>query len=291
MPNLLFHQNMYNFGGANLARNQHYASVFRNLCFTLPPTVSIKVAGFTEITNNITSVPALSNLADNLMGANSTYVIACGRTAGAVNPEFIGISIAIDTPVIAIGRIFLTLNGGSGVTLKHDPAPVLPLRPEWSNNIPEEATIDFRGVVYVVVTIDGNNVVVGFLHNLYTFEIQRFLVRSKISKMIKELREYYQRITNRNVYVYIGGDFNLSPQRVGNIREGYSYPYYSYRPTTNGGNLYDYWYSHPINFFPQGMVPRAGDYSLTRVVISPRVNGASSYNLSDHSAITLRINN
>jgi len=283
----LLHQNMRVFGGGAPPRNNAYHNAFATLSNTLgPPANRIRVAGFTEIVNYATAGAAAVSLAA-VMGLNTSYNVACGRTALAAGPEYISIASAL--PVLSVGRIFMNASG-QGMALAHDISPAQPPTAAWCQTVPQQATPDYRGVVYLVTMLMGTPIAVGFLHNLYTFQDQRALVAGQIPHFV------YLMASNPAIDfggpVYLGGDFNLSPFNR-NSRNYGAYTAYSaglagvlppgINPggTTAAGNLYDYWYASiaPATVPPVGFLTPA-----------PQVWGHTLFhpNMSDHCATLLR---
>jgi len=292
----IFHQNMRVFGGCSPPRNAAYSGAFTAINAALPPgTGPIAVAGFTEITNGATSNRALGppvNLCGTL-GTNFYSTVACGETVLAHGPEFIGIGVNAAYTVLSIGRIFLNVD--RGIKLEDDISPALPPTNTWLNTVPEKASYDYRGLVYVVISDALANIfVVGFLHNRCPGEDQGPLIAQKIPYMA-------QMIKNKNplvpvgAHVYIGGDFNVLPIQHRHTSTGYNiYAYSTGLPpgllpnppiipggTTQRGNLFDYWYS---DIPPGGAIPVASVHHDTMSPVYP-----GPVNLSDHVATTLRI--
>lgn len=293
----LMHQNMRIFGGQTAPRVVAYQNAFATVLANQNAVGQLAVAGFTEITNNGAAVIALGGLCNGL-GLNFHAAVACGRTALARGgPEFVGIGVSGQWQVLSLGRILMEVYN-SDVRLIHDIAPAgLVQQGIWAANVPNDATLDYRGLVYVVVQNGNTRTAVGFLHNLYTFDGNRTLVMGKIGAMMALLQ---QDPTMQNLPQgtqttrYIGGDFNVAPMQI--VRKDRAtntkaYPYsialqnvpMGANPggTTWGGNLYDYWYSDIV---PGAAVP-------TPIVDGTTMDtGLGVANLmSDHAAILLRI--
>lgn len=255
-----FHQNMLIFGGGTAARNTAYGVQFA----TIPAAgMGVEVAGFTEIVNNGASATALGVLCTNL-GVAFVGNFACGRTALGRGPEFIGLGINAGCTLHAVGRIFFSIVKG-GISLIND-ISALPLAPGWNTTIPQNASADYRGVVYAIITtLAGVTCCVGFLHNLYTFEAQRSLVRNSLPSIMKLMLNPSATLGLPAIAGgCIGGDLNLQPQNLGSSRSRctpYSVGLAALPPlyppgagfvvggTTAAGNLYDYWY------FPDAAAP------------------------------------
>ena len=312
---VLFHQNMRNFGGGKQQRNAAYFDAFQDIATNLGVAGDVAVAGFTEVTNNMAAAtefgPNSTSTNGGLcaaLGVTHLANIACGRTALAKGPEYIAIGFNGALNVVSVGRIFLNASGG-GMGLIHDVSPMVPPTEDWCNTVPKKATIDYRGLVYVVVTIAGVDIAVGFLHNLYTFEAQRSLVMGQLPKMMKKMGD---QLAGAGIAAkYIGGDFNVSANlypSLGTTRQGIIYGYsiglaaipptlpnpphaptppppppppFRANGTTWAGNLYDYWFST--------IAPGAGlpDPTVRGITLDTAAGAANL--MSDHCAITLQI--
>lgn len=302
MP-VLFHQNMRIFGGGAPLRNAAYngpgpgpGGAFGAISAAVAGVGPVAVAGFTEITNNGASIATLTASCTSLgiaWGGN----VACGKTALAPQAEFIGIGIHPTYALVTVGQILLQVGGGGGITLLHRRAAGF----GGGLLLPTGATRDYRGLVYVVVTVPGGgpNIAVGFLHNLYTFEAQRVLVAGQIPQMLAMMGAAASGLGPVAVGArYIGGDFNvgmISPR--GTVRQGRAWGYSAPLAavpvgavaggTTWSGSLYDYWYSDidPAGPAPAGLivpVPAAHNNTLNA---GPGIAGT----MSDHGGISLRI--
>jgi hypothetical protein len=203
-----------------------------------------------------------------------------------------------------VGRIFLQVSG-NGVKLIHDVAPAVPPPPGWSPWVPAEATRDYRGVVYVVVTSAASGpFAVGFLHNLYTFVDQRILVAGQIPAMLALMQTNPAMVNPAVVggvgHVYLGGDFNVGPMDRGTARTGQAFCYEtgagvaavpagaSAGGTTWNGSLYDYWYSDisaaaPVPLVPLGVAPPDPN------VLTTTLDSGGTNLMSDHAATVLRV--
>lgn len=249
------------------------------------------VVGFTEITNNGASVGALTTSCQRL---GTTFIgnVACGITALARGPEYIGLGHHAAYLLVGVGRILFEIGGG--VRLLHQRAPTAAALNALG--LPATSSADYRGLVYALVTRPapvGGVIAVGFLHNLFTFQTQRMLVAGKIGAMMNLMGQ----AANGQAAVvpaarYMGGDFNVVPTFPRGGFDGYSAlaPNYPAGARTTGttyrGSLYDYWYSDaPVG----GGVPAAAASSLTL----DAGYGAAAYGLlqrmSDHTATLLRI--
>jgi len=300
MPSVFLHQNMRVFGGAALVRNAAYNGAFARINQAAAAAGPISVMGFTEIVNAGAALGALGALAGVLAPGSACVAVACGITALANGPEFVGIATAPGFAILSVGRIVLQDWQGR-VTLFHDIAPAVPPPALWASSAPAQATPDYRGVVYVVVLPVGGGVsfAVGFLHNMYTRDNERALVMEQIPQMLRLMAGD----PAGPAHVYLGGDFNVPPQDRGTGRTGRAYGYTaavtpgtvspvalaagaSVLGTTWSGSLYDYWYSD-INPNAPPVWPF--------IVPVPRANGATMDTnlqagtgfMSDHCAALL----
>ncbi|WP_437593529.1 hypothetical protein [Sorangium sp. So ce1000] len=295
MP-ILFHQNMRRYGGGSAPRNAAYNAMLPAILAPLAaPVLPVAVAGFTEVVNNGAAATGIAARCANL-GVVFVGNVACGITALARGPEYIGIGRNALYPLLTVGRFLFQASGG-GITLIHQRAASAAALNALG--IPDLASADYRGLVYVVVTTPAGRIAVGFLHNLYTFVSSRILVAGKISAMVNKMGEAASGLPAvvNIVARYIGGDFNvgmISP------RDGAT-GYYAAPPlypagaggvgTTYSGSAYDYWYSNlgpgPA---PAGLivpVPSASALTLDsgRGAVAAGLAGL----MSDHVAVMLRI--
>ncbi len=281
----LFHQNMRVFGGGTPLRNQAYGAAFTTMAAELGPANAIVVCGFTEIMNYATAGPVLAQLGA-VIGLPGVVPVACGQTALANGPEFI--AVASSAHVVSVGRIMIEAN--VSLTLIHDIAPI-PVTPAWCTTVPANTAYDYRGVVYLVVTVGATNIAVGFMHNMYTFTEQRALIAQQIPRFGALMASNPAMAGGGPVY--LGGDFNVPPLVRKSTTYGKYTPYAAGIPapappgvvaggTTVNGNLYDYWYSNrePVGPWPFGYVPPVPG------VYVPTLLGAD---MSDHCGVHLRI--
>jgi hypothetical protein len=290
----IFHQNMLNYGG-NVLRTAAYFNQFRNIDRSSSAFNRIDVAGFTEITNGNTAITGLSILTGALFngGRNNRKhqlaVVKCGRTALG-KFEFTGFAVRSGIRITQFGRV--AIRSGSEVAV--DWAPVsdygyirtdIPRFTRWSQDFDGSCLADYRVVVFARLTLGIQDVVVGFVHNMYTLDVNRTDFMQKLSKMMDKI--------NLGRHIYIGGDFNVSPKNIGNERSGLFYKYTApliARPagidadnftgggTLLSGRLYDYWFSD----IRRGSIntPRPSVYSGT-------LN--KDIGLSDHCGVLLNI--
>lgn len=309
----LFHQNMRNFGGADALRNAEYDAQFTAIAAAgaaAAPPQQIVVAGFTEITNNGASAAALAGLC-NALGVNFVHNIACGRTALAQGgPEYVCIGVSNVANVVGVGRVVLHSDGGH-IGLVDDYSAIGAVPANWCDTLPDNATYDYRGLVYVVMNVPGlaavggvaQSAAFGFIHNMYSFEAQRVLVVAQLPNMLRMIGAR----STLNV-AYIGGDLNVDPLPRGGGRIGRAYlsssalgaapaghPYMPPPPppafvvggTTWRGSFYDYWYSS----IDPGVAPPVGINQPVAAVDGRTLDSAPGVGnwMSDHCATLLTI--
>lgn len=226
---IIFHQNMLTFGGAAAARNVAYGAAF-TAGFPAGP---VDVAGFTEIVNNGATHATLTALCVNL-GITFIGNFSCGITALASGPEYIGIGVrtAVGGAVVrAVGRFGFNKQNG-GLTLIHEIQPY-PVPLNWGvDPISEYCLPDFRGAVYVIISLGGFLSAIGFLHNRYKDPLDplwgaagppdnahRTLIADKIPDMMLDMNNSLDDFSHTlglprlpNGGVYLGGDFNVPPR-------------------------------------------------------------------------------
>ncbi|BAZ36679.1 hypothetical protein NIES4101_25990 (plasmid) [Calothrix sp. NIES-4101] len=308
MP-ILFHQNMRHFGGgagpvATLRRNAYNQTLvnggaFANIANGLGVGVGpVAVAGFTEITNNGVSQGTLVNSCTRL-GIVAVGNVACGITALAHGSEFIFIGRSAGYGLLTVGRILFGAGHG-GVVLFHQRAATAAAL----NGLgyPMGMSADYRGLVYVVVTVPGGigNIAVGFLHNLYNFIAQRITVAAQLGNMMNMMGQPASGLAGVGGIVarYIGGDFNVAPISPRGGFTGYLAGPPGYPPgaagvgTTYSGSMYDYWYSSVnAGAVPAGgyIVPLPTASSLTLDSGPGAVAAGNAGLMSDHAATMLQI--
>lgn len=300
----LFHQNLRKFGGGDVDRNAAYLDVFSAIARQAEATDDlgpIWIAGGTEITNAGQAGEAWGGLCAAL-GLAGDQVVACGISALNTR-EFIGLGVHPGLQVLSRGRIFLNTNAGR-VFLHHDIED--PDDPEWATQLPDEETPDYRSIVYVVVrAAKVPAFAAGFLHNAYTNQDIRALIAAAGPGILATMRSNPAFGRQEERHAFLGGDFNVSPERRGTARTGYAFAYscaiseaqlHDLPPgakpggTTMAGNLYDYWYSdipsdNPVALFPGATMPPDPFLSIATLD-----TGRGHYGLlSDHAASLLQI--
>jgi len=297
MP-VLFHQNMRTYGGAAGPRNTAYfgggaggAGALAAVAAGVGGAGPVAVAGFTEIVNNLASVAGLTACCASL-GIHFAGSVACGITALARGPEYIGLGVNAAWPLLTVGRVLFGRGAGGGMQLFHQRAATAGALDALG--FPFGMSADYRGLVYLVATHPGvGNVAVGFLHNLFTLQAQRILVAGQLGNLMNAMGAAAGGLgaVAGIVARYVGGDFNVAPL---DPRGGF--PAHSAVPaayphggvpggTTWSGNTYDYWYSSIAGAAPAGLVaPVPAAYADT-LDKPPRAPGL----MSDHAAVTLQI--
>jgi hypothetical protein len=164
--------------------------------------------------------------------------------------------------------------------------------------IPGNASADYRGLVYIIVNVGGlNNIAVGFLHNLFTFQAQRVLVAGQLGNMMNRMGQAASglAVVPNIIGRYIGGDFNVNLISPRGGFNGYQAAAPFYPPgaagvgTTYSGNAYDYWYADPTVGVGGLIVPVPSASSLTLDSGPGAVAAGNAGLMSDHTAIMLQI--
>lgn len=328
---LLFHQNMKKFGGGAGPRVGAYNGAFQAMVAPGGPLAAagpIMVGGFTEVTNNGMATDAFSgggpagiNLCLDL-GLVHVATVLCSITAlanGDRGREYLAIGVNPACNIIATGRV-LVRAWGMGLEVRDNPSPTPIPPPDWCNNLPKKATLDYRGLVYVIVDVPigagaFRRIAVGFIHNLYTFDEHKVLQIGQVPNFLAKMGQFAQvpGIAAR----YIGGDFNVDGRDHDYIGPAHVYragmgaavppaivaPIPAYVPggTLWSGNLYDYWFSDvwagggppplygpppPIVTPPLPLLP-APVASVVNTTLNAPSGGAGT--MSDHCATALRI--
>lgn len=201
----VFHQNMRVFGGGTLGRNEAFDGAFiETVSNKMGQDKHIIVAGFTEITNATIAKDALQN-ASSFLFNDAKYTIgffACGVTAlkQGQAPEYVVISCRHDFTISFSGRVLLM----SDQKWKCWPWDKFP-----NDRLPEELTADSRGLAYVGGNFKNQQMIIGFMHNMYK-EGNRSGGFSALPTMMKLIWEAHSGWGN--VPIYLGGDFNVKPR-------------------------------------------------------------------------------
>jgi len=116
----LFHHNMENYGGGSTAREALYQQAYaRTRAFgTAPMAPRILAAGFTELTNQPTSMASLQNpLVQALDPDLSMLTVTCCGASVLGTAEYIGIAVSRPNGMgrafnpYSIGRVPFTMSG------------------------------------------------------------------------------------------------------------------------------------------------------------------------------------
>lgn len=317
MPIHLLHQNMRVFGGGVGARNTGYHAHFHNVVGRLGGGDRFAVCGFTEILNNNTAANVMGggggqvfNLAGQL-GASTIFVVGCGQTAlNEQKMEYVCIGVhPTDVPNLGgIGRVMIKAD--QHVQLLDDYIAIGNYNANWANNTSQQATFDYRGLVYVTLAINGQAMAVGFLHNRYGNaqnggQAERAMVAQQLPRMAYTVAQHL----GGGGHVYIGGDFNVNVIANRSLQGTtiYAYSQGTTAPppappgqrqvpvgatgggTTWAGSLYDYWYTSldPTAVAPGGLIVPIADVDTD--TLDTAIGYANGGVMSDHCASLLRI--
>jgi hypothetical protein len=310
----LFHQNMRHFGGGTPARNAAYQVAFGAAAAVSGP---VAIAGLTELTNN---GPAMQLALGPIFGALGPgiapqAIVNSRRTvANAIDYTAIGTA---PVPILSFGRIVLQV-WNQGTALHNDIAPPQgnPGFAAWCANLPPVATIDYQHLPYVVATIAGTQVGVGFLHNIYSVNDARSLILQRLPDAA-DLIMANPAMAGSQV-VYVCGDFNAIPwvrQNAHTIMTPYSQgttappgpavnPQAALLPpqvanggvvggTTMAASLYDYSFSsiQPGVPPPPGLIPPLARIDVRTMEFWPggqAIPGMGAA-MSDHTASFLQV--
>ncbi|RBL89904.1 hypothetical protein DF182_25850 [Chitinophaga flava] len=287
---------MKNYGGSGgkVDRTAIFYTAFRRIRSSFD---EIKVAGFTEITNNSSATTGLRKLVEGLFGKiraggglHQLAVVNCGRTALG-RTEYVGYAVKRNITIRGFGRIYVQT--GSKVVV--DEAPVTTgVSPQvdvngrkfkdWAKTMSTDALADYRVIVYAALELGDKIEVIGFVHNMYTLDNNRM----SFMQMLPTMMAAAQGDDN----IYVGGDFNVKARDIGSARRK---KYYHYskpmvgKPSGNdekkftgggtllSGRLYDYWFSNIAKNSASAPKP----YIATNTL---RMRG-----LSDHCGILLEL--
>jgi hypothetical protein len=317
---VLFHQNMRNYGGGTVTRNNQYEQAFTAIATDLNPVrPSVLIAGFTELTNDTTAPAGLNSGLCAALGVGPAQAV-CTRETAAGAVDYTGIAYAAGVNIQSWGRV-VPFVSGQRVELVDDVwNPQTTNFAGWAAELPTGATLDYQSLVYVVADISGGPpaapivVAVAFLHNIFN-------VNDNKSAVLQNLPGAARRIVNDTMggagVVYVCGDFNTGPRTRGTPRTGQAVPFsvgtilppgqppawspnavltanqeaagFTPGGTTAAGSLYDYSFLSVIgNFPPQLIQPQPAINVAT--LDTPGANLPGGGNLmSDHTASLLNI--
>lgn len=275
---------MKNFGGQLPVRQAAYEEAFQDIRDDLGDDSRILAAGFTEIANNQSAAQAFRG-EDGLcaqLGVHYHSTIRCGGTVLG-GTEYLALGFDGGVTVKSLARVFIESSPRS-VSAFLDEAPD-PNNSFWAARLPKQATADYRGIVVAKIKYGSTTSVVGFLHNVYSFEPQRMSFAAQIPRIMGKLKSW----AGAKTKIYLGGDYNLNAPpggRRGNTRTSFAYAQArgleEFRDgTTWGGHLYDFWFTSHERELDRPL-PLANGRTL---------DGAanSGQPLSDHAAILLLI--
>jgi hypothetical protein len=150
----------------------------------------------------------------------------------------------------------------------------------------------------VVIAIGGgNNIAVGFLHNMYTMLAQRITIMAQLGNMLNRMGGAASGLpaVPNIVRRYIGGDFNVAFQANRPGATGFNgvpaiggYPPPPCIPggTTWRGNDYDYWYSDQGGAVGPTIAPVASSHTAT---LDSGWHAPAPHVMSDHTGIWLQV--
>ena len=297
MHDMLFHQNMQKFGGDNTRRNLAFTAAFEKIkertVFTGYDFVS---AGFTEIMNNKSSIPALASLAPSLSrNLSKVVVIEVGESLVGKSKEYIG--IAWNTKRFDIqfaGQVIKNNVNNKWLTHYIDMSGSAPPK---SIDIPSGNTqqpADSRGPAFIAgyAKTSKTYVIYMYMHNMYAtgdriegFRSTPTMAESVRSTLPSSVASY------ANAPIYIGGDFNLPPENPSTYKHRDKCPlqfcaakkHKEFINTTNT-NPYDYWLTNNTLI----SCANAEVIDETKKVLTT-AKGHHSVRPSDHAAIILNL--
>jgi hypothetical protein len=314
---VLFHQNMRVFGGGTVARNTAYLTAFQAISLHLNQNFhSVLIAGFTELTNNTTTVAALNGGLAAALGVGQVTAVRTRQTAVGGSLDYTGVAVAAGVNILAWGRI-VPVTSSQGVRLNNDVRPQNVPLATWAAGAPAESTLDYQSLVYVIADIGGGNVVaVAFLHNIFSINDNLGLILQNLPNAANAIVSNPVMPQPGNGVVFTCGDFNTVPQQRGTGRTGIAVPFsqptieppaalplwspdailtpaqvvlhYQAGGTTAAGNLYDYSFRSVVgNPAPLPLQPPQPAIDVVTLDTSSNLGGTS--NMSDHTASLLNI--
>ncbi len=207
----IFHQNMRNFGGNSNPRNILFGQRFGQINTALGN--AFIAAGFTEILN--TGVGLHNNLpiiAQALDPGLTNYVVIEVGTTAFNRREFI--AIATDPahfPITHAGHILYNSMTNNWTIFNTAVGNIVNNR----INLPilVNVAVDNRGVAYVAGAYNGNNYLLGFMHNMHLLRLPT-LGFDRLGPIASLMRNNVPGYAAARVI--IGGDFNLAPRNPAN---------------------------------------------------------------------------
>jgi len=209
MP-LIFHQNMFSFGGHSAVRNATFTGAFAAIQGITGAIY--RAAGFTEVINAGAGLRHTLSLLAHALDPNMTdlVVIEVGTTAVGVRREFIG--IAWDPAALIVQHAGSVLWDSANQRWRAHNAVAAGIVNQTINR-PAGLMLgaDSRGLAYIAALRLGNPFLIGFMHNMYNLGDK--------SSAFTHLGNMADAACNAAGGVYggaeimIGGDFNLRPRQ------------------------------------------------------------------------------
>lgn len=274
---LIFHQNMRDYGGGSIIRNNAYDIALTAI--NAATGANYWVAGFTEITNAGTSRAALTARATVLdPGLTRLIVLNVGTMAVSGRSEYLG--IAWDPAYITVQH--------AGQVMKH---AVTRTWNAYDNTAPfggfanpqvigrpavGALTADSRGLAYIAALRGATPYIFAFMHNMY-MEGDKTGAYNNLNNMAALIRAAVGG-AYAAAEVIIGGDFNLAPRNPKRPRGAALN--LTARAARAGGDWANTTAANPYDFW---VVSNAG---LANAACAVRANTRVAH-CSDHAAITL----
>jgi hypothetical protein len=208
---LIFHQNMRDFGGNSNARNILFSNRFDQINTALGNLFI--AAGLTELMNTGAglhhNLPIIVQALDP--GLTNFVVIEVGTTAFG-RREFIAIATKpANFPITDAGHVLYDSMNNTWAIFNTPVGNIV------ANRINLPATVnlaaDNRGVAYVAGAYNGNNYLLGFMHNMNKLRPPT-LGFDALGRMANLMRNNVPGYGGARVI--IGGDFNLAPRDPAN---------------------------------------------------------------------------
>lgn len=222
----------------------------RNEMVTYAAGKVINIAGFTEshVPNNFKQANLVSALDDFGAALNiptggtkrKIAVIRCGRTALQDNNEVVAIVLDGNATINNYGLKWFSIPQQNFVWHNLN----IPATGNFTHhlNIPDEAVVDYRYIVYVDFNLGIDRYVIGFIHNRVPRSIESAAIMQHIRPQVLE-----RNLLNPDNLTLLGGDFNVSPLAGGTgqgvLSNGHHGQWYYSPGLTTNANRYDYWIS------------------------------------------------
>lgn len=289
---LLFHQNMRNYGGAAVVKNATAEGQLK----TIGGRCGGKIicAGFTELKNSSAAMSAQIGVLGQCLNPeiDTRFVLPVG-ISGAGYSEFIG--LAWDNTKFAVSVMgYFTLEGHNRkVTCYPTRAAV-----GWAIPYPTGKVLaDFRSPVFMYGTYGGAATIVCFMHNMYE-KGDKTMNFDQITKMLATAAAYVATLgLAAPAQYYVGGDFNLdirAPSKSGLTPIAALLADGKTREHTTNANCYDYWLvsdatlsAKNATVWGQTREPAKWDTTSYTGSGSAAAKKAPSHGMSDHAGISL----